>query len=318
MVNRWLVSAGVAGGVLLATGYASATQTGASERPAPSAQVSGVTVTAPEKPNPLVDPASQFVRKNLPQGEMSEQYPRFRDEICVQVLGLPPQFNAFIKARVIDLAHEVGAPVARSPTCVSNVHVIFSKAPQAQIDDIAKRREILLGFYWPAQFRQTTGFKGPIQAWYVTRVRDGSDGKSHLELHTPASSDMDDAMNNPDRPHGLAGSRLSNGMSAELVHTLIIADADRVSDTKVGTVADYVAVLTLARWRNTDRCRASVDTILTSLAAGCEKEGGPEAATPADLALLRALYTIDPRESGTMQRATLASAIRRAKGPGQP
>ena len=188
--------------------------------------MSGVTVTAPAKPNPLVDPTSKFVRQHLPEGEMSEQIPRFRDEICVQVLGLPPEFDAFIKARVIALAHEVGAPVAKSATCLANVHLIFSKAPQAQIDDIAKRREILLGFYWPSQAREQSTFKGPIQAWYVTRVRDGQDGKSHLELHTPAPMDIADAMNNSERPHGLAGSRLSNGMSAELVHTLILADSD--------------------------------------------------------------------------------------------
>lgn len=305
-------AASIAIATLLAALPASATSSGPEPSQAPpSSTVSGVTVRALQKQNPLVDPTSQYVRQNLPEGEMSEQFPRFRDAICAQVIGLPPEFNAFIKARIVSLAHEVGAPVAKSPACVSNVHVIFSKSPQAQIDDIAKRREILLGFYWPSQFKQQTAFKGPIQAWYVTRVRDGTDGKSHLELHTPPPS-IAEAMNSPDRPHGLAGSRLSNGMSAELVHTLILADAAKVSDTKVGTVADYVAVLTLARWRNADRCHSAVDSVLSSLAYGCEKEGGPEAATPADVALLKALYTVDPRESGTMQRASIASAIRRA------
>jgi hypothetical protein len=284
---------------------------------APANTVSGVAVPAPQKPDPLVDPAVQFVRQNLPQGEMSEQIPRFHDEICAQVIGLPAEFNAFIKARIVSLAHEVGAPVAKSAACASNVHVIFSRSPQAQIDDIAKRREILLGFYWPSQSKQQTAFKGPVQAWYVTRVRDGTDGRSHLELRTPPPSSILDAISNPDRPHGLAGSRLSNGMSAELVHTLVLADAEKVSDSKIGTVADYVSVLALARWRNVDRCHSAVDSVLSSLAYGCETEGGPETATPADIALLKALYAVDPRESGTMQRASIASAVRKTQTASQ-
>ena len=60
--------AGIAGAALLAA-------RAGLRRPAPSrrrrrsagAQVSGVTVTAPEKPNPLVNPESQFVRGHLPQ-----------------------------------------------------------------------------------------------------------------------------------------------------------------------------------------------------------------------------------------------------------
>jgi hypothetical protein len=313
MAKLRLMATGVASATLLVALPATATSSGPEPSQAQaSSAVSGVTVQAPQKGNPLVDPTSQYVRQNLPEGEMSEQFPRFRDEICAQVIGLPPEFNAFIKARIVSLAHEVGAPLAKSPTCVSNVHVIFSKAPQAQIDDIAKRREILLGFYWPSRAKEQSTFTGPIQAWYVTRVRDAVDGKSHLELHTPAPSSIVEAMDNPDRPHGEAGSRLSNGMSAELVHTLILADAAKVSDTKVGTVADYIAVLTLARWRNTDRCHSAVDSVLSSLAHGCEKDGGPEAVTPADLALLKALYTVDSRESGTMQRASIASAIRKA------
>jgi hypothetical protein len=47
------------------------------------------------------------------------------------------------------------------------------------------------------------------------------------------------------------------------------------------------------------------------MADGCEGEA-PEAATSSDLALLTGLYSVDPRESGAQQRATIASAIRRA------
>src|SRR5258707_14940388 len=82
--------------------------------PAPSLTVSGVTVTAPEKPNPLVNPESQFVRSHLPQGA-SDQFPRIRDAVCVKDIGLPPEFAGFIAKRVNEEAGEGHAPGAKDP-----------------------------------------------------------------------------------------------------------------------------------------------------------------------------------------------------------
>ena len=48
-------------------------------------------------------------------------------------------------------------------------------------------------------------------------------------------------------------------MSTELVHSLILADANKVADEKIGAVADYVAVLALARWQGLERCNAHPD-----------------------------------------------------------
>ena len=58
-------------------------------------------------------------------------------------------------------------------------------------------------------------------------------------------------------------------MSAEVVHSLIIADANKVADEKIGAVADYIAVLALARWQGLERCNA-IPTILNLMADGCD------------------------------------------------
>jgi len=287
--------ASLAGAALLVAASAAQSEPAA----APSSTVSGLTVTAPEKPNPLVDSTTQFVRQHLPESTFSEQYPRFRDGLCVRVPGLPAEFDDFIAKRLLEIATEVHAPVAKGANCRPNVHVIFSAQPQAQLADIAKRKDILLGFYWnAANLKRLATFDRPIGAWYVTRTRDDS-GRGRLEIHDPNAW--------MDPPAGRAGSRLSNGMSAELVHSLILADANKVSNAKIGTIADYVAVLALARWRGLEGCNAT-PTILNLMADGCA-EDPPEAATSADLALLTGLYSVDPRESGSQQRAAIAERM---------
>ncbi|HLZ75239.1 hypothetical protein [Phenylobacterium sp.] len=276
---------------------------GPPEKAPPSGTVSGVTVTG-EKPDPLVDKTTQFVRQHLPENVFTDQYPRFRDAVCVRVLGLPPEFGAFIKARVIAVADQVRAPVARAGDCTPNVNIVFSPTPQAQIDDIYRRRDILLGFRFHSQVKRVTTFDRPIQAWYLTRTRDDH-GESFLEVENALVSWAE-------KPAGRAGSRLSHGVSAEVVHSLVIADANKVSDAKIGGVADYIAVLALARWTRLERCNTQVSTVLNLLADGCDADNRPEAATPADLALLTGLYSVDPREDGAAQRASIASAMRKA------
>ena len=113
MAARDALVAGLSGLALLAAGSAFGHQTAParSDKEPPAADLSGVTVTAGEKPDPLVDRTTQFVRQHLPTSR-NEQYGRFRDPVCVNVLGLPAEFDAFVAKRVVDLARQVRAPVA--------------------------------------------------------------------------------------------------------------------------------------------------------------------------------------------------------------
>jgi hypothetical protein len=314
--------AGLAAAAMLALVAAPAAQAAptaaAKDIPAPS--VSGVTVTAPQKPDPLVDRTTRFVRERLPTSRF-EQYARFRDPVCIKVIGLPDQFDAFIAKRIADVARQVNAPVDPKPGCTPNVNVVFSPRPQAQLDDISKRRDILFGFHFQAEMKKLTTFSRPIQAWYVTRIED-TQGNKILELNDPAPC----ITSNPLAPPcdvkapavmGRAGSRLGNDMSSELLHSLIIADANKVAGEKIDAVADYIAVLALSRWQGLERC-SGMPTILNLLADGCDAQDRPEGATPADLALLEGLYSANVRETGAQQRATIASAIRKSAETGSP
>jgi len=293
--------AALAGAGMLAAAAPPASSGEPPPRPTAANTVTGVTVTPEKTPDPLVSPTNEFVRRHLPESTFSEQYPRFRDPVCVKVVGLPAEYAGFVSKRIVEVAGQVHAPVAKAETCAPNVHVVFTTAPQALLSDIAKRKDILLGFYWnPNGLKRLATFKGAVGAWYVTATRDDH-GENRLEIHDPA------AWLNPRA--GRAGSRLTNGMSAELEHSLIIADAGKVAGEKIDAVADYVAVVALARWQGLDRCSA-IPTILNLLAEGCDPATAPEAATPADLGLLTALYAVDPFELGSHQRMSMASRMR--------
>ncbi|THD58878.1 hypothetical protein [Phenylobacterium sp.] len=274
-------------------------ETAPAAKPPAGANLSGVTIVAPQN-DPLVDAASQYVRSHLPVSTFTEQYPRFHEPICVKVQGLPAEFNAFVAKRVVDLAASVNARVASSSDCRANIHVIFDPEPQALMSDIARRRDILLGFYWnDRQLKQMSTFNRTIGSWYVTRTLDQFD-ISRLEQHDPSAY--------LDPPKGRAGSRLGSDMRSDLMHTLIVADSKKVADAKIGAVADYIAVLALAKWQGVEQCN-TMPTILNLMADGCETDQVPDTATPADIGLLKGLYAVADRVSGSQQRMAIADRI---------
>ncbi|HLZ74102.1 hypothetical protein [Phenylobacterium sp.] len=304
----------VAGASLLAAAPASAASPGPEPGKAPASSTIGdVTVEASQRRAPLADPTAQFVREHLPEGP-SNQLARFRDGVCVKVIGLEPNSGQFIAQRIAEVARQVKAPVADGD-CKPNIHIIFSPQPQAQLDDIAKRRDLLTGFHFPSQFKRLTAVDRPVQAWYVTRTRD-TVGNSWIDgaASCPSNFLVDDGACG-DRPSGRPGSRLGADLSSEIVHSLILADTRKLADERIEVIADYVAVLALARWQGLEKCN-TIPTILNRLAEDCADR--PETTTRQDFALLHALYSVQVRALGSQQRATIASAVRRATDDSHP
>jgi hypothetical protein len=307
---------------VLAAGAARAQD--AAPSPATPSSVSGITVVG-KKPNPTVSAASEFVRQRMPESPMTGQYPRFAVPVCAYVQGLPPKFDAFIEARILKLAAEVHAPVNKNKlTCVPNVQVIFTPYPEKMLFNIGRKREMLLGYHYRSQYQRLTTWSRPIQSYYVTRTRD-TKGRSSFDVVNTAGATLDphDAQFGGavalggDGPHGYAGSRLGADLSSDIAFALILGDSKKVADAKIGEVADYIAMLALAPWRNLERCNAVIPTILNLMADACLEEP-PETVTPSDLSLLTALYAVNPRESGSQQRMEIAARLSKADTEPQP
>src|ERR1700761_5439911 len=73
--------------------------------------------------------AFEFVKAYAQTTPNIEQIPRWRDPICAQVIGLPADQAAQVKARIEDVAKAVG--VAAAPAgCAANIEIAFAAQPQ--------------------------------------------------------------------------------------------------------------------------------------------------------------------------------------------
>ena len=273
--------------------------------PAPSAQrsttVDSVTVTAPKiEQDKLPTLVNRFVEGHSAVSRI-DQLSRWGAPLCPETGGLTAPFDAYVSARVKQVAASVGAPVDKRPNrnfpCKTNLLIAFTTDPQALMDDVRKRHGQMLGFHYAAQAQRLALVNRPIQAWYMTGTKaEGGNVEIDDEFHR--------------LPTGSAGSRLSSRIESQFVGVLVVIDANRIVGHQIGAIADDIAMLSLAHATRVKGC-SDLETILDFLNPDCPAGADPAGLTRYDVAYLKGLYSIDPQEHLSAQRSEIGSRILR-------
>ena len=246
----------------------------------PSTTVTGVTVVAgPRPPTPTPTLIHQYVRSHGFAGPRIDQLSRWNDPVCPVAIGLDPAFNAFVVKRVTEVAASIGAPTPTTQSCTPNIEIIFTPNPQGLLDGVRKHAPRLLGFHWHADAKSLATVKHPVQAWYATATASGS-GEDFLD-------DSCCSM-----PSGALGSRFTNGYVSHFKGVLVVADAGKVAGYKIGSIADYVALIALSRPGAPDQCQP-LPSITDLMSPACGDDPVRQSLTEADRAYLKALYAAD-------------------------
>jgi hypothetical protein len=268
-----------------------------------------VTVIAPPLPDPTTvrgDSVSRFVASHGKPQALTGLQTRWDVGICPRTQGLLPELNSFVTERIQALASHVGVESQSNTDCAShrsrgefalnpNIMVIFTHQPQKLLDDIASHRVELLGFHYPNETRKLKVVDRPIQAWYVTATSSGGTPQAAIGREW-----IDDIFSTV--PPGSLGSRLSSGQQSLFVFVLIVADVDKIQGYKVGSLADYIAVLALSRLRSLENC-GRLASIIDLLSPTCPASQKPEAITAGDVAYLKALYRLKGGLTPELQRS---------------
>lgn len=275
----------------------------AQQSPSPAEPGSGQSVTVvgerPDSEEQRRREAARFVDSHAVRTRIG-QFARWHEPICVRTGGLPLALNARISTRVMDIADSVGIRTNRADLCRPNVMIGFTTEPQAMVER-AVRNPLVIGFHYAAQRDRVMRVRQPVQAWYATTTRGGS-GEARIDQAGVRT------------PGGGAGSRLTNHISSGLAHVLIFADTRHVEGEETASIADLLAFLALAQTPVAEACDAS-DTILNLMNPACPPDRRPVALTQADLAYLRALYSMDPEAGPQMQRGQIVLDMAETLGP---
>jgi hypothetical protein len=265
--------------------------------------------------------AFDFVQTYAASTAKIDQIPRWRDPICVQVVGLPADQAAQVKARVEAVAKAVGVS-AQPAGCAGNVEIAFSAQPQAQLDSFMAGRDWLLGYDNLNPRVRTVTL--PIQAWYVTATDGDSTGANTAFVEMPQNvaagrglptQTLQRVIDRPDSwpPNGCADSRFSSCLQSALINAFIIVDTGRVMGRSVGVLSDYVAMLALSQPRSLGACQ-TLPSVTDLLVAGCPG-GAADGLTPADAAYLTALYAANLEAKKPGEQIDIASRMAKILAP---
>jgi hypothetical protein len=177
----------------------------------------------------------------------------------------------------------VSAPVESDLQCKDNVRILFTAGPQKIMTGIVKWASVYFrarGRY--AQMRPLIQFNDDhaIQGWYMTtpfaNIRNIDVGSLPLNLQ-------------PIWPRIIPSAITDYGDMSGIGVVILVVDTTKVAGYAIGTIADYVAVLTLSVVQSPDHCDP-LPSILDTMSSSCGAREKPTAVTAGDLAFLKALY----------------------------
>ncbi len=277
----------------------------------PSTTVSGVTVLpaarSPETQHERFVRSLNFVTSHGATAHLG-QLARWPEPVCPVTLGLSPQLDILVSNRVKTLAFEVGAPRARRPgRCKPNVEILFTDKPQELMDLVARKRNELLGFHYISRERQVTRIVRPIQVWYLTQTVAGA-GNGSVDVPASLGSAQSLDLADSHAPGGRAGSAFTECLSSQLVNTLVVVDANALSGRKIGPIADYIALVSLAQFKMLDTCDEP-PSLLDMFTPGCADRPAADGPAPEDVGYLKALYRGTGALKLWMQKSLMAERM---------
>ena len=278
----------------LAASAAQAQPASAPAKDGPSTTVAPLTVQAAPAPTMIRKQTRAFVR-GFPPERNGEHYQiaRWRDPLCVKVTGLADAQATMIKARIESVAQAVNVRLARAP-CTANVEILFTDRPQALMDMVAKRAELMLGYYHLHDRDRLKQVTRPVQAWYVTAASPwaGREVIDDPESHAPTGCSDD--------PGALAC-----GIQTVFKNVLVVADAKALQGQDAGLLSDYLVMLTLSQPRSLDGCNILASVIDVLAPSACSGRDVPDGLTASDAAYLTALYEADPYNNKNFEQSDI-------------
>jgi Secretin and TonB N terminus short domain len=217
------------------------------------------------------------------------------ETICPLTLGLDAAYNSFVSARLRALAAYVGAPAQPDLHCNENVQIVFSSEPDKLMDEVVQRAAGRFGVKLDHQIKRQEEFSGghAIQGWYLTSP--GGGGVLNTDPEFLGGVELQ-----PMWPRVILGGCCSGG----IVGAIFVIDTTKVAGYTVGSIADYVSVLTLSPVENPDHC-TPLPSILDLMAPSCGTREKPAAVTAGDVAFLKALYYDNTGLGRTLTRSEM-------------
>lgn len=266
-----------------------------------------ITVTGTLDRHGSVEQQAKHFINNIASVADSGQYARWKDTVCVKVIGIADAYGGLVQSKIYEVAMRVGA-ISGKNGCQPNVLVTFTDDAKSLIAVIEKKN--------PNSFRQTSQkeldilrSKEPAVRWWYAILDEGADGHQ-VNFESAA------LINNTSIPRPSNGRYLDSYYSSligtkirsNIQGAWIIVDVNRATGYTLKALSSYISLIVLAQIKMTPNLGFS-QSIVSLFSKSPGDATSPSDITDWDLAYLSSLYKLAPNEPARHHSAALAGEM---------
>lgn len=204
-----------------------------------------------------------------------ENVARWRHQICARVVGIAPEHAEFMRARMVEIAEAVGAPLATGQEkCSANLTVAFTPQPQQLWQRLKERNPKMFNRLERQKVERALSTR-PVQSVQNVALND-SDGT------TPYSREK----------YRLEDSHISDSVAEDFTSVFVVVNDSETGKATFGQLSDYVGMVALARV-DLSADFSGADSILRLFATSDASASPPTKLTELDRSFLKTLYGVD-------------------------
>ena len=240
---------------------------------------------------------------------------RWREKLCVQVIGIEQPAREIVAQRVLDYADMLGLEAEAKSGCRTNVSIAFTFDATRLIETTRTYQPRSLNEV-PSYYEDLLfGNAAPLRAWYRTGWRDrmgrAAAGQQPASVTMTATSWSGMMPNKDDAPitTGHSKSRVQTDGTRAIEAAMIIVDRNLAAGYHVEDVANLVALHALAELYPRDT-RNDPNSIMALFAAPADEPRG--GLSQCDWSLLRKIYAVQPARSAQFHTSALIRELSKA------
>jgi len=189
-----------------------------------------------------------------PVGTSDDPLQRWREPICFIIAGLPRLQAQLVLERISSAAEAAGAPLATEAHCTHpNFYVVFTDRPQQLLQMWRRHDPSMYGFAAPLAVNEFVDAPVPVRTWYNTEMEAAQEGGASvggdsvgITSAAGSSSFSSNGLGGVPNVRGYA-SRIEYNVVRNFWSVIVLIDLAKVRRLELTTVADYVAMVGLAR-----------------------------------------------------------------------
>jgi hypothetical protein len=235
--------------------------------------------------------AAQAFVANLTRTD-GDELARWLLPICPVVYGASPEPDEFVRQRILAVAENAGAPRTPKAECRPNLLVVLTEQPEEMLTTLRERKLTLIGTGLPKKIDGVEPMI-PVRVWRSTTLNNADGTAPRVAVDKVPEFRAEN-------------SRLVSSVAENIDAVVVMIDMKHTGTTTFGQLADFVAMVSLARI-DLNANLANSTTILRLFAPS--GEALPPGLTDWDRAFLKGLYK--SRDALVNKRSYIASSMAR-------